>query len=85
MALAIDHDIPVVSVLDLQDVTSHAIRRHRLDKVESSLLKGRRVDAAVLVHKVAEQVVDLGSSHLISRGGVGNNIDYTTLSGRQPL
>jgi hypothetical protein len=79
MAISIDHDISVVSILDLQDITSHRIRCHGLDEVETSLLESRSVHAAIFVDKVPIQIVDLRSAHLVTRCSVGHNIDHSAL------
>lgn len=39
VTLAIDHDVSIVSVLDLQDVTCDRIGCHRLNEVEASPLE----------------------------------------------
>lgn len=76
---SVDHDVSVVTILDLQDVAGDRVGGHTLDEVHSSLLEGDRVDRSVLVDEEAEEVVDLGSSHLVSRGSVGNDVDDSTL------
>ena len=48
VSLAVDHDVPVVSVLDLEDVAGDGVRGHGLDEVEASTLEGDRVLPAVL-------------------------------------
>jgi hypothetical protein len=79
MPLPIDHDITIMAIFDLQDIASHAVRRHRPDEVEASLLECGGIDAAVLVNKVTEQIVDLGTAHLVTRGGIGNDVNHTAL------
>jgi hypothetical protein len=54
MPIRIDHDIPIMSILDLQNIASDRVRRHRLDEVESSNLERDSVDSAVFIHKVSE-------------------------------
>jgi len=75
----IDHDIPVMPILDLQDVASHRVRRHGLDKVQSGFLERHRIDSAILVDEVGDEIVDLGSTHLVSRSCIWYNVDDTTL------
>jgi len=77
VTLAINHNVPVVAILDLQDVTRDGIRCHTLDEVEASFLERDRIDAAVLVQEVAEKVVDLRSAHFVSRSGVRDDINNT--------
>ena len=48
MTFAVDHDVSVVSVLDLEDVASDGVGGHGLDEVEASTLEGDRVLPAVL-------------------------------------
>lgn len=79
MAFSINHDISVVSVLDLQDVACDRVCRHRLNEIQASLLEGSSVRAAVFVDEIAIEIVDLGSAHFISRCGIGYHINHTTL------
>ncbi len=79
VAFAVDHDIAIVTILDLQNVACDTVCCHGLDELQARLLEGGRVDAAVLVDKVAEQVVDLCSSHLVSRGSIWHDINDTAL------
>ena len=48
VSFAVDHDVPVVSVLDLEDVAGDGVGGHGLDEVEASTLEGDRVLPAVL-------------------------------------
>jgi hypothetical protein len=75
----VNHDVSVMPVLDLEDVARDRVGCHGLDEIEPGLLEGDRVDPAVLVDKVAKQVVDLGSAHLVSGCRIGHNIDDSTL------
>ena len=79
VALAVDQDVPVVSILDLEDVAHHRIGRHGLDKVQASLLELDRVLSAVLGDEEVKKVVDLRSSHLVTRGGVWHDVNDATL------
>jgi len=76
---SVDHDVSVVTILDLKDVAGDRVGGHTLDEVHSSLLEGNRVHRSVLVDEEAEKIVDLGSAHLVSGGSVGNDIDDSTL------
>jgi hypothetical protein len=80
MPFAVDHDVTVMPILDLEDVARDRVRGHRLDKVEAGFLEGYRINATVLVDKVREEVVDLGSTHLVSGRRVGDNVDDTALA-----
>lgn len=77
----IDHDVPVVSVLDLEDIACDRICRHRLNEVQSGFLEGSGVGAAVFVNEITIKVIDLGSTHFIPGCRVGHHIDHTTLFG----
>lgn len=79
MALPVNHDVPVVTILDLQDVASEGIRGHGLDEVQAGLLERDGVLAAVPGDEEVEQVVHFGTTHLITRSGVGDHIDNATL------
>jgi hypothetical protein len=80
MALPVDHDISVVSILDLEDVASDRVGGHALDEVHPRPLERNRVDRTVLVDEEAEEVVDLRSAHLVSGGRVGDDVDDSALS-----
>lgn len=79
MPIAIDHDVAVMPILDLQDVASHRISRHRLDEVETSLLEGDSVLSAIFCHKKVQQVIHFGTPHLIPGCRVWYHIDHTAL------
>lgn len=79
MAFPIYHDVSVVSILDLQNVASNRVRRHRLDEVETGPLKWYRIRTPVLRHKEIRQIIDLGSSHFVPRGSIGDYINDATL------
>ena len=79
VAFAVDQDVPVVSILDLEDVAHHRIGRHGLDEVQASLLELDRVLSAVLGDEEVKKVVDLRSAHLVTRGGVRHDVNDATL------
>ena len=79
MTLAVDHDITVVPVFDLQDVAGNRVRRHRLDEVQPRSLERDGVLAAVLGDEEVEQVVDLGAAHFVARGRVRDYVDDAAL------
>jgi hypothetical protein len=77
---AVDHNVAVVPVLDLDDVAQERVRRHGLDKVGPGALKVGRLDGSELHREERQEVVDLGSAHFVTRGRVRNDIDDTALS-----
>ena len=79
-AKPIDHDVPVVAVLDLDDVAEKRVGGHRLDEVGARFLEVDSVGAAVLENEEASKVVDLGATHLVSRRRVWNHVDDTALA-----
>jgi hypothetical protein len=68
-----------VSIFDLNDVTQERVGGHRLNEVCTSLLELDGFDWTVLEREEAEEVVDLRSTHFISRSCVRNDIDYSAL------
>lgn len=84
MTLPINHDVSVVPILNLKDVARHRVCGHTFDKVHLGLLEGRRSDLAVFSDKEAQEVVHDVSSHFVSRGGIWNDVDHSTLSQRPP-
>ena len=66
MPFSVNHDIAVMPVLDLQDVAHHGIGRHRLDEVQAGFLELDCILATVLCNEKVEQIVDLGTSHLVT-------------------
>lgn len=79
MALSIDHDIPVMPILDLQDVTCHRICGHRLNEVKPGFLELECVGVPISRHEERKQVVDLCSTHFVSRRRVRHDIYHSTL------
>ena len=79
--IAIDHDITIMPVFYLQNVTGNGIRRHGLDEVEASLLEFDCVFPSILRNKEIEQIVHFRTTHFISRRGVRDHINHTTLRG----
>ena len=82
VSLSVNHDVPVVSVFNLKNVTGDRVRSHRLDKIQPGLLESDRVWRAVLGDEKRQQVVNLCSTHLIARCGIGDDINDTALYGR---
>lgn len=79
VALPVNHDVSVVTILDLQDVASKRVRSHGLYEVQAGLLERDGVLAAVPGDEEVEQVVHFGTTHLIPRSGVRDDIDDATL------
>ena len=79
MSLAINHNVPVVPVLDLENVAYNGVGSHRLNEVQPSFLKLDGVLATVFCDKEVQQIVDFCSSHLIARCGVWHNVNNTAL------
>ena len=51
VTLAIDHDVPVMTILDLKDIASNRVCRHRLNEVEASPLEFDGIFSAVLCNE----------------------------------
>jgi len=79
MALPVDHDIAVMTVLNLEYVACHGIRCHRLDEVEPCFLISDGVFSAVFCNEEALEVVNLRAAHFVSRGRIRDNVDDTAL------
>ena len=54
MTFAIYHNVPVVSILHLQDVADHRIRCHGLNEVEAGFLELDRVLSTILRNEEVE-------------------------------
>lgn len=80
VSFAVYHDVSVVPILDLKDVTGNRVGRHGLNKVQPSLLEGNGILSSELTHEEAEEIVDLCAAHLVSRGRVWDDINNTALS-----
>jgi hypothetical protein len=76
---SVDHDVSVVAVLDLDDVTEERVGSHRLDEVGTGALEVGRVGRAVLHYEEGLEVVDLGTTHLVTGGSVRYDVDDTAL------
>ena len=79
MSLSIDHNISIMTVLDLQNVACKRIRGHGLNKIQPCLLERDAVLSAVFGYEEVDQIVHLRTTHLITRSCVWYNIDNATL------
>lgn len=79
VTLAVDHNITVVSVLDLQNVACDRVCSHRLDKVETRSLELHGILATILGNEKVEKIVDLCPTHLVSGRRIRYDVDNTTL------
>lgn len=79
VSLTVDHDIPVVSILDLKYIAGDRIGCHRLDEVQSSLLELHGVRTTIACHEKGEEVIDLCSTHFVPRCGIWNDVNDPTL------
>ena len=57
VSLFVDHDVAVVSILDLEQVADHRVGRHRLDEIFSSSLELLSRLIPVLVLEVSVQAL----------------------------
>lgn len=80
MSISINHDVAIVPVLDLKDVARNGICGHRLDKIQPRFLERYSVLATILCDEKVLKVIDFGSTQFITRSGIRNHIDYSTLS-----
>src|ERR1700761_1476994 len=67
VAFAVDHDVAIVAVLDLEYIARYGIRCHRLDEVLPCLLIRVGVLPAIFRDEEALEVVDLRAAHFVSR------------------
>lgn len=79
VSVTVNHDVAIVTVLDLEDVTRNRVRRHRLDEVEPGFLERDGVLAPILRDEEVKKVIDFGPTHFISRSRVRNNVNDTAL------
>lgn len=79
VSVRIDHNVSVVTVLDLQQITNDRIGCHRLHEITSSRLELFRTFVAVLMQEVFVQSRVGLSSQLITRFSIGNAFDYAAL------
>ena len=81
----VDHNVSVVSVLDLQQKTDDRVRSHRLDEVLARRLELLGCLVAVLVLEVGEQTFVGLATNLIARLCVRNTLDNSTLQQKGPI
>ena len=67
VAFAVDHDVAIVAVLDLEYIARYGVRCHRLDEVLPCLLIRVGVLSAIFRDEEALEVVDLRAAHFVSR------------------
>lgn len=77
--VAVDHHVAVVSVADLEQVAENRVGGHGPDEGDAGALEGLAVLGTELSQEEGLEVVDLGSTHLITRGRVRNDVDDTAL------
>ena len=63
---AIDHNVTIVTILDLQDVAKNAVGSHGLDEIASRSLECNSFGWPKLEKEEFCEVVDLSSSHFVS-------------------
>lgn len=66
VTVSIDHNIAVVPVLDLKNIASYRICRHRLNEVQASFLEQNAIFASVLRSEKTNQIVYFCPAHLIA-------------------
>jgi hypothetical protein len=76
---AIYHYITIMSILNLQYVTSDRISSHRLDEIKSCFLKWDRIFAPIFGDEEVKEIIDFRPSHFIPRSRVWNDIDDAAL------
>jgi len=75
MALLIDHDIAIMSVLDLQDVADDAVGSETLGEIESCLLELLGRLAAISLQEVLVKVDLVSFAELVATVGVWYALD----------
>lgn len=79
MSIGIQHNVPVVPILDLQQEPDNTVRGHGYDKVSSCSLEFLRTFISVLLQEVLVHPNIGLSSELISGLGVRNTFYNTAL------
>lgn len=79
VSVDIQHDVAVVSVLDLDQEADHAVGGHRHDEVPPRRLELFRVFVAVLLQEVLVHADVRLSTELVSRFRVRHTLDHSTL------
>ena len=77
--ITINHDISIVAILNLENITSHGVCSHGLNKVQLCFLKSNSILASIFGSEKVQQIVDLSPTHFIARGSIRNHIYDTTL------
>ena len=80
VTLSIDHDVSVVAIFDLKDVTSYRVARHGLYEIESGPLELDAIIPSILGLEESKQVVNLCSPHFVTRSCVRDDVDNSTLN-----
>lgn len=75
----INHDIPIVPILDLQDVACDGVSGHGLNEVQAGSLKGHGIFPSVFRSKESKEIVDFSTTHLVSRRCVRYDINNSAL------
>ena len=79
MALLVNHDVSVVSVLDLEEESDDAVRGHGRDEVPPGALERLRALLTELLFEVEEQVRVGLPTDLVPGLGVGNALNHAAL------
>jgi hypothetical protein len=79
MPLTANHDIPIMSILDLQDVTSNRVCSHGLNEVQSGSLETGGILSTIFCDEEVLKIVHLRPAHFISRCGIWDDINDPTL------
>ncbi len=79
MPIAINHDVAIMSVFYLQNITCYRISSHGLNEVESGFLESYGIFSAVFISEEPKEIVNLRPSHLVPRSSIGDNVDDAAL------
>lgn len=80
MPITANHDVPIMSIFDLQDVTGDRICGHGLNEVQSSSLETGGVLSTIFCDEEVLKIVHLRPAHFISRCRIWDDINDPTLS-----
>lgn len=75
MALIVDQDVPVVPVLDLQDVAHHTVGGQALNEIQPGRHERLARFVSVLLQEVFVEVHFIGLANLITAAGIGDDFN----------
>ena len=79
MTFPVNHDVSIVPILNLQNITRNGICSHGLYEIHARFLERDRILTTILGDEKVEQVINFRTTHLIPRCRIRHDVNNATL------